>query len=617
MRRLTQPARKKAGVALAMSPPANEQPATTEWSSPARTSWVIQERIAYEQVALLHRLTPLPVWAGAVFCLVVATFLWSHAPRAWVLTWAGALLLVSVIRATETARFYADPHRQARSGWWKRRYLGLMIPYTLIWACMLPVFGSGVDGMGVAFLLGSTLGIASVGVFTTFSVLTVSLWFVAALLTPLLLWSLMQAGVVGWALVCGTVVYAGVLSFEARRGHLRQTEMLRLKLQNAAIAEDLTKALTLAEHSNRAKSRFLAAVSHEMRTPLNGIVGMSELIRDEAPSAVLRQRADVVLRSAEHLHRVISDLLDISRMEAGRLHVEHQPFQPQRVLQEVCELMAPLIEERGLRLEHHSRLAPGAWVLGDAVRVKQVLHNLLGNALKYTASGRIEVELAPADERRLRYRVLDTGVGIAATRLEAIFEPFEQATDDPDTRRQGVGLGLTISRRLARALGGDVTVESTLGQGSCFTFTLAAAPASAAAALDEPAFEAAPPRLRGHVLVVDDNEVNALVARAMLQRLGVSTAAAPDGERALVVMAQQRFDAVLMDCRMPRLDGYAATRRWRAGEQGRRLPIIGVTANVSAEDRRQCLDSGMDGFLGKPFRLHELAAVLQRHLAPG
>jgi two-component system, sensor histidine kinase len=595
--------------------PANEQPTSTEWSSPARTGWVIEERIAYEQVALLHRLTPMPVWAGFVFCAVVALYLWQHgAPRGAVLAWVLGLVLMSVVRITETPRFFADPHRQARSAYWKRRYIGLMLPYTLVWAAMVPVFGRIESGLGFALLLSGTLGTASVGVFTTFSVLSASLWYVATLLTPLLLWCLARGSADGWAIAGGTVVFAGALVFEARRSYLRQTEMLRLRLENAAIAEDRSRALALAEHSNQAKSRFLAAVSHEMRTPLNGIVGMSELIRDESPSPALRRRADIVLHSAEHLHRVISDLLDISRMEAGRLHVEQQPYEPQRVLLEVVELMAPLAAERGLDIVHRSGVAAGVRVLGDASRVKQVLHNLLGNALKFTPQGRITVELAPEADGRLRFTVNDSGIGIAPARLQSIFEPFEQAAEDAETRRQGLGLGLTIARRLARVMGGDVVVESAPGSGSRFTFTLAAPPAPVAAA--EPAADAAPPQLRGHVLVVDDNDVNALVAQAMLQRLGLSAATAADGQLALAAMAGQRFDAVLMDCRMPTLDGFAATRRWREGERGRRLPIIGVTANVSAEDRRQCLDAGMDGFLGKPYRLGDLAAVLQRHLAP-
>ena len=349
-----------------------------------------------------------------------------------------------------------------------------------------------------------------------------------------------------------------------------------------------------------------------MRTPLNGIVGMSELMRDEATSDTLRHRAGVVLHSAEHLHRVISDLLDLSRLEFDRLRLELAPFDAAQSLLEVTELLTPLAAERGLRLRTVLPEAPLGLVMGDASRVKQVLHNLLGNALKFAGQGEIVVTLA-REPAGLMFEVRDHGPGVPESQRATVFEPFEQGSDDAETQRQGAGLGLSISRRLARAMGGDVTLTPAVPHGAVFTFSLQAAPAAAQAPL-----QAAPPvpRLRGRVLVVDDNEVNALVAQAMLARLGLQVESAADGLLALDALSRERFDAVLMDCRMPQLDGWQATRRWRKLERGRRLPIIGVTANVSTEDRRQCLDAGMDAHLGKPFHIAELAAVLQRHLAP-
>jgi CheY-like chemotaxis protein len=324
----------------------------------------------------------------------------------------------------------------------------------------------------LGLLLAGLVAVASVGVFTTFGVLAASLSFVLTLLGPLVLWFAWLGNTEGLAAAAGGVIYAAVLVQQARHSRARQADMLRLRLENAAIAEQRAQALALAEHASRAKSRFLAAMSHEMRTPLNGIVGMSELIRDDAPDDVQRERADVVLRSADQLHRVIGDLLDLAGMNTA-----------------------------------------------------------------------------------------------------------------------------------------------TLGpQGTAFEFQPSATPASEG----RPETTAATPvrLLRGRVLVVDDNEVNALVAQAMLARLGLQTDCAGDGDVALERLLSDRFDAVLMDCRMPRLDGWQATRQWRVQEQGRRVPIIGVTANVSEEDRRACLDAGMDAFLGKPYHLDDLAAVLRQHLGP-
>ncbi len=433
-----------------------------------------EERIAAEQLALMVGLTPAPVWASAAFALVLAALLLRVAPQGLVLGWAGVMLGICAVFATETRRFRADGGHSSRVAFWRRRYLVCTLLYCMGWSALLPLFAGYTSGLGLGLLLAGLVAIASAGVFTTFGVVAASLTFVLALLGPLTLWFAWLGGAEGLAAAASGVIYAAVLVQQARHSHARQADMLRLRLENAAIAEQRAQALALAEHASRAKSRFLAAMSHEMRTPLNGIVGMSELIRDAAPDDVQRRRADVVLRSADHLHRVIGDLLDLARMDT-----------------------------------------PAQGPQGTA------------SAFEYQP---------PAP-------------------------PSSEAVPD----------------------------------------TSAAAPVQL---------------LRGRVLVVDDNEVNALVAQAMLARLGVQTASADDGDVALQRLLSDRFDAVLMDCRMPRLDGWQATRQWRVQEQGKRLPIIGVTANVSEEDRRACLDAGMDAFLGKPYHLGDLAAVLREHLAP-
>lgn len=574
----------------------------------------IEDRIAQEQVALLYRLTPVPVLAGLGFVAIVALLLSATVPMKQVWLWATASAVVSLVRATELRRFENDPHRLVRTRYWVGRYLVWMVPNCLLWSAMVVAFADQVHGLTLAMLLAGVISVASLGVFTTFSVPRVSLGFLAALLGPVVVWCLWRGSAEELGVAGGAALYGTLLAVEAYRSQARQREMLRLRMENAAIAEARALALAEAEHSNRAKSRFLATVSHEMRTPLNGIVGMSELIRDEADSDTLRHRAAVVLKSADHLHRVISDLLDLSRLEFDRLRLEVAPFDATQALLEVTELLTPLAAERGLRLRTvlpDERPGP---VMGDASRVKQVLHNLVGNALKFAGRGEIVVSLA-AGPAGLQFEVRDHGPGVPEAHRETVFEPFEQGADDADVQRQGAGLGLAISRRLARAMGGDVTLLPATPHGAIFSFSLLAAPAPADT---EAHAQAAPPvpRLRGRVLVVDDNEVNALVARAMLARLGLQVESAADGLLALDALSRERFDAVLMDCRMPLLDGFQATRRWRKLERGRRLPIIGVTANVSPEDRRHCLDAGMDAFLGKPFHLAELAAVLKQHLAP-
>lgn len=593
----------------------------SDWSTPARSDWVIRERIAYESVASMIRATPFPMAVGLAFAATCALVLARVASPLEVGLWFAVLCALTLARTLQTRRFLADPQRRARAEHWERSYLLLLLPYALTWSSMLLLAGPRIGGFTFSYVTIGLLGVAAVGVYTTHSVFRASAAWLLSITLPVAAWCLWRGGFDGAVLALGSLLFTGVLLHESLRNSRLQTEMLRLRLENAAIADDRAKALALAEQSSRAKTRFLATVSHEMRTPLNGIMGISELMRDEARDAQLRQRADIVLRSAEQLNRVIGDLLDLSRLEFGRLALEPAPFDPAQALREVLALMAPVAAERGLVLDLEIAATVPRHVSGDEARVRQVLHNLLSNALRFTAAGRINATLAPSP-LGLTYTVSDTGPGIAAERLASIFDPFDDSGVDVERRRQGVGLGLSISRRLARAMNGDLVCESEPGRGSRFSFTLQAPVVGEP--LTRRAEDPSTPRFQGRVLVVDDNDVNALVAQAMLQRLGLATDIATDGEQALVQMARAVHDLVLMDCRMPVLDGWQATRRWRAteaaqGVQGtaRRLPVVGVTANVSDADRLHCLECGMDGFLPKPFRIQDLADALQPHLAAG
>ncbi len=596
-------------------------PQATDWSTPAKAGWVVRERVVYERVALMFRGTPTPLLLGAAYGGVVAAVLLPVASTAAVAGWYAALLLLTLLRLWQLRRFAHDRQRHARPERWQRHYLLLLVPYGLLWSLLVVGFASGRSGFGLAFLLASLLGVLSVGIYTTHSVFAASVAWVTGLVGPLLgwvLWTALQGSPEMLALGVGALAFAGAILTEAWRSNRVQTEMLRLRLENAAIADERQQALLQAEQSSRAKTRFLATISHEMRTPLNGIVGISELLRDESSDPLVRERAAVVLGSAEQLNRVIGELLDLSRLEFGRLQIEPGPLDPEMLLGEVLAIVRPLAAERGLALEQ--RIEPGVprRVSGDAMRIKQVLHAMLAHALAHGEDGRLAVGLAPTT-RGLRIELELAGAGLPAAALDSIFEPFERAEAGADDRH-GTGLGLALARRLARAMHGDL-VAAPLGEagpGCRFEFSFAAP------ALAEPLAVPPPtqplPCYAGQVLVVDDNEVNALVAEAMLRRLGLAVRCVRDGDEALDALTAQgpsRPVVVLMDCRMPRLDGWEATRQWRAHESGAatpRLPIIGVTANVSDDDRRRCTEAGMDGFLAKPFRIQELVAVLKPHL---
>jgi signal transduction histidine kinase/ActR/RegA family two-component response regulator len=589
----------------------------SDWASPSLSEGSIRERVAYESVAGMMRATPFPIAVGLLFAAACGAVLLRASAPALVGAWFLALVVLTALRLWQVRRFFADPQRRVQAGRWQRRYLMLLVPYGLTWSAMLLLAGPVNSGFLFSFVIIGLLAVGSIGVYSVHGVFRVVGAWVLSVALPVTAWSLWRADADGLMLALGTVLLTSVTLHEARRNSRLQAALLRLRLENAAIAEDRTRALALAEQSNRAKTRFLATVSHEMRTPLNGIVGISELLRDGSSDPEVRHRADHLLSSAEQLHRVISDLLELSHLELGRPGPEPAPFDPAQALREVLDLARPEATERGLVLDMAIDPAVPDQVSGEVSRVKQVLHILLTNALRFTAAGRVSLTLQPRPQG-LRYTVSDTGPGIAPGRLTTLFEPLGDTLDVGEARPQGVSLGLALARQLARAMGGDLACESMPGLGSRFVFTLQAV--AVAGTAGPPDDEPAPPQFSGRVLVVDDNEVNALIAQAMLTRLGLASDIASDGEQALAQLASQRHDLVLMDCRMPVLDGWEATRRWRRLEnqahRARPLPILGVTANVSGEDRRHCLDCGMNGFLPKPFRLRELAQALQPHLRP-
>jgi signal transduction histidine kinase/CheY-like chemotaxis protein len=583
----------------------------------------LEPRIRSELLGQLYDATPVPTMGGMVFAVIVAALAWESAPLGLVLGWLAIKLLLGAVRSTDSGRFDADPARARRVGYWTNRYLVLMCLDGLAWGSMVPLFASHVGGLTVALLMCGVVGVAAVGMFTTAPLLRASLLFSVSALSPMAASFLVHPDPATWGLFSATVVYGVVLNFEAWRSARRQVEMLRLRFENAAIAEERTQALMLAQASSTAKSRFLATVSHEMRTPLNGILGLAEVLRVQAASGYQRQQLNTLSRSAKHLDRVISDLLDYSAIEFDRLQLNPGPVALDELVSEVADLLREMARERGVLLEVE-RVAPlPACVQVDAARVKQVLHNLIGNAIKYGGPGRVSLRVECPVKGRLSMSVQDSGPGIAPADQERAFEAFERLAGADKTA--GTGLGLSISRRLARAMEGDVVCISAPGQGSRFVFTLQAPEVEMAPS--DASEEATGALLAGRrLLIVDDNEVNTLVASSMVKLMGGQVEVAVNGEEALKCLVgtlqasdtgqpSAAFDVVLMDCQMPVLDGYEATRRWRAIEPpDQRLPIIGVTAHVSDEDRVGCLAAGMDDHLAKPYQLPELVEVLRVHL---
>ncbi len=379
----------------------------------------------------------------------------------------------------------------------------------------------------------------------------------------------------------------------------------------------LSSAKRQAEQASRAKTAFLANTSHEMRTPLHGVLGLARLAREAGDEVSRRHYLDSLLESAQALSSTISDVLDVSRIEAGRFALHTGTFD----LVDAVTLVQGQFEEsaraKGLRLTVHIDPALPRRVEGDSLRVRQVLEALVGNAVKFTAQGMIRLLVEPAGPDRIRFVVSDTGPGIDARSLERLFEPFTQA-DESDTRRAGgLGLGLWIARQLTERMNGEIRALSTPGMGSSFRVELplpacAVAPAQAPASADEPV-PASLPGLR--VLLVEDNPLNRLLAGTMLRQSGVLVDEVADGEAAIHAVENARvpYDLVLMDLHMPGISGYEATRRLRSRHDREQLPIVALTAAALDAERDQAFAVGMNDFLAKPVDARELTGAVARH----
>ncbi len=411
------------------------------------------------------------------------------------------------------------------------------------------------------------------------------------------------------------------------RQHVRELEAARAELQSHA--EQLAEARDRAEEAARARSEFLATMSHELRTPMNGVLGMAQLLLHTSLTAEQAGRVQVLQRSGQALLRILNDVLDFSKIEAGKLRIDPEPFDLMVLVEEVRETVAAAADIVGLQLTVDVDPACPRWVVGDGGRVRQVLLNLVGNAIKFTDQGSVTIAVhpAPADdpsngEHRIALSVTDTGIGLAPETIAALFAPFTQADGSNTRKRGGTGLGLVISRRLAEMMQGTLTVESAPGTGSCFRMTIPLPPTErpaqsastgAHSALDVTALRASvgdAPRVP-HVLVAEDNSINQIVVVSLLSHLGCTVDVAADGREAVRRWSTGSYDLILMDCQMPEMDGLEATRAIREGEGvDSRIPIVALTANAMTEDRAACIAAGMDDHISNPVTEQSLVDAL-------
>ena len=381
---------------------------------------------------------------------------------------------------------------------------------------------------------------------------------------------------------------------------------------------DMVAAKIAAEAANQAKSEFLANMSHEIRTPLNGIMGMLQLLETSATEQERQQLCKLALQSTDRLTRLLSDILDLSRVEAGKTPMRAEPFNLREVLVQTIDLFAPMAVQSGLELHHRFDPALPDWVSGDSIRLQQVLTNLIGNAFKFTPQGHVSVDVSPLPSVqpgtvRIFFSISDTGCGIADDALGTLFQPFTQVSQGYARSHQGAGLGLTICKHLVTLMGGNMSVESELGIGTRFYFSIPFQATEQIRMADKPALrELGTPRT-GRVLLAEDDEVTIFAVRRLLEKSGYTVSVVRNGQEAITQLQDEDFDIILMDVQMPVMDGTEATRIIREsvhlGEK-RTIPIIALTAFAMPGDKEKFLLAGMNGYLAKPVGIRELTRAM-------
>lgn len=500
------------------------------------------------------------------------------------------------------------------------------------------VWGSRASGVVVALLVACLSCVAMLATFGLQVRRQATAAYVVPMLVPLAIalatrWDAVGAfTAVGTLLVLVQTLVTGFAS-EKRLSQefLAREETAQALLERSAAlsqasetSKELERALEQVRRQSAVKALFLGTMSHELRTPLHGILGVAELLQRNAVDPDVKHKLELILNSGGHLLGLIGALLDVSRIDSGHLELHSAPFDLSAELRDLADVYDVRCQAKGIAFEATVNLPSPCWVNGDPARLRQILHNLLGNAVKFTQRGLVRLTTSES-AGVFTFEIADTGAGIPQADMTKIFEAFRQVDETAARPADGTGLGLTIAREIAQAMAGDIAVSSVLGVGSKFIFTARLVHLSAS---EIPAASSeAPRRVRTmhtihsgvRVLLAEDNDVNAMIAEAHLEQSGVRPARAVNGQEALEqATVYPRPDLILMDCRMPIMDGASATRqirRWEQAQGSTAVPIIALTASSTAEERHACKEAGMNGFLQKPFSSEQLQAEIANVLA--
>ena len=577
------------------------------------------EKVADEQLRMVWSHAAVGTLIATLFAVLMAVQFRASFDGHLVDAWIGLKIIVALPRMVQAHIFKLRGFPGGVA--WRQSTYWLLAADGVVWG----IAGFTLMGADIAT---ASLAIASLGCVAcvaTFG-LQVSKTATAAygvpILIPMVLGTLTRGDQFGVYCAIGLCLLLVQMLITASRSSAKFAEMFLLRIHAARVSGERAAALELVQRQSAVKSQFLGTVSHELRTPIHGMLGVARLVHVESSDELVKRRMELIESSGVHLLGLVTDLIDVSRVESGQMRIQQIPFDLSGEIERVADIYSLRAAEKGLAFTLDCEIEPSTWVNGDPARLRQVLHNLLGNAIKFTQKGWIHLMVRAGPEPfEVHFEVRDTGIGINEDDQKVVFAAFQQVGPRSDARREGTGLGLTIAHEIAQLLGGGISLTSKPGFGSVFDFWVAFQPV-----VRPPETEQANSinfdnvELCARILLVEDNDVNALVAGAMLANQGHQVEHVSDGVEAVRRSLREidRPDLVLMDCMMPIMDGFDATRSIRAQESAMglpRVPIIALSAIVDEDCGRRSIAVGMDDSLAKPFTNDQLRKIMRPWLA--